>query len=57
MLSELREDNQHLVASLREAHGLCDESEDVASASLIENWIDEAEKRIWFLFEACRRDR
>jgi len=57
MLGELREDNTQLVVSLREAHGLCDDSSDVASASLIENWIDEAEKRIWFLFEASRPDR
>jgi starvation-inducible DNA-binding protein len=43
-----------LVLSLREAHGLCDEHGDVATASLIENWIDEAEGRGWFLFEATR---
>ena len=55
MLAELREDNLHLAASMREAHGLCDEYEDVATASLLENWIDEAEKRIWFLFESGRR--
>ncbi len=55
MLAELREDNLQLVQNLREAHGLCDESEDVATASLLENWIDEAEKRIWFLFESGRR--
>ena len=54
MLAELREDNKQLAASLRETHGLCDEQGDVASASLIENWIDEAEKRTWFLFEASR---
>lgn len=57
MLNELREDNLQLAANLREAHGLCDESNDVASASLIENWIDEAEKRVWFLFEASRPAR
>ena len=57
MLSELREDNMQLVASLRETHEVCDEHGDVASASLIENWIDEAEKRIWFLFEASRPER
>ena len=57
MLSELREDNQQLVRGLREAHDVCDESNDVASASLIEIWIDEAEKRIWFLFEASRPER
>jgi starvation-inducible DNA-binding protein len=55
MLAELREDNLQLVAHMREMHGLCDEHEDVASASLLENWIDEAEKRIWFLFESGRR--
>ena len=54
MLAELRDDNEQLVASLRETHGLCDEHNDVASASLIENWIDEAERRTWFLFEATR---
>src|SRR5262249_44135412 len=55
MLSELREDNKALVASMRQVHGLCDERNDVATASLIEVWIDEAEKRVWFLFEASRR--
>src|SRR5262250_1287846 len=54
MLAELRDDNRQLVANLRETHGLCDEHGDVASASLIENWIDEAERRTWFLFEATR---
>jgi starvation-inducible DNA-binding protein len=54
MLAELRDDNKQLAASLRETHGLCDEEEDVASASLLENWIDEAERRTWFLFEASR---
>ena len=54
MLAELREDNKQLAASLRETHGLCDEHGDVASASLIETWIDEAERRTWFLFEATR---
>jgi starvation-inducible DNA-binding protein len=54
MLAELREDNKQLAASLRETHGVCDEAEDVASASLIEVWIDEAERRTWFLFEATR---
>ena len=55
MLAELREDNKQLAASLRETHALCDEHGDVASASLIETWIDEAEQRTWFLFEASRR--
>jgi len=54
MLAELRDDNQSLVANLRETHGLCDEEGDVASASLLENWIDEAERRVWFLFESTR---
>jgi len=55
MLAELREDNKALVARLRETHGLCDEHRDIATASLIEIWIDEAERRTWFLFEACRK--
>jgi len=54
MLAELRDDNRQLVASLREAHDLCDEHRDVASASLLEIWIDEAERRVWFLFESSR---
>jgi starvation-inducible DNA-binding protein len=54
MLAELREDSKQLVASLRQAHNVCDEHGDVATASLIEVWIDEAERRTWFLFEACR---
>ena len=55
MLAELREDNQTLAARLREAHGVCEEHDDVATASLIEVWIDETERRTWFLFEAGRR--
>ncbi|HTJ91478.1 MAG TPA: DNA starvation/stationary phase protection protein [Pararobbsia sp.] len=54
MLAELADDNRQLVTRLREAHDVCDEYGDVASASLIENWIDEAERRAWFLFEAGR---
>jgi len=54
MLAELTEDNQALVARLREAHDVCDEHRDVATASLIEVWIDETERRTWFLFEATR---
>ena len=54
MLAELCEDNRQLAVNLRSAHSLCDEYGDVASASLIENWIDEAERRTWFLFEATR---
>jgi starvation-inducible DNA-binding protein len=55
MLAELHEDSKALVARLREAHGVCEHYEDIASASLIEVWIDETERRSWFLFEASRR--
>src|SRR5271169_1945198 len=55
MLAELREDNKTLAARLREAHGVCEEYDDVATASLIEVWIDETERRTWFLFETGRR--
>src|SRR3984893_1983565 len=55
MLAELRDDNKQFTKYLRETHALCDEYEDVATASLIENWIDESERRTWFLFEATRR--
>jgi starvation-inducible DNA-binding protein len=55
MLAELREDNKQLAANMRETHGLCDEHDDVATASVIEVWIDEAERRTWFLFEATRQ--
>ena len=55
MLAELREDNKTLAASLREAHNVCDEGRDIATASLIEIWVDETERRTWFLFEANRR--
>jgi starvation-inducible DNA-binding protein len=54
MLAELREDNKTLVSRLREAHGVCDEHHDIATTSLIEVWIDETERRTWFLFEAGR---
>jgi starvation-inducible DNA-binding protein len=54
MLAELRDDNRQITAAMRETHGLCDEYGDVATASLLENWIDEAERRTWFLFEATR---
>jgi starvation-inducible DNA-binding protein len=54
MLAELREDNRQLALYMREVHGLCDELGDVATASLLENWIDETERRVWFLFEATR---
>ena len=54
MLSELREDEKALVSSMRAVHTVCDEAGDVATASLIENWIDQGERRVWFLFEATR---
>jgi starvation-inducible DNA-binding protein len=54
MLAELRDDNFQLAQRIRETHGLCDEAGDVATASLLETWLDEAEGRIWFLFEAGR---
>ncbi len=57
MLAELREDNKDLVARMREVHDLCAEHRDVATASLLENWIDETERRVWFLYEASRSDR
>jgi starvation-inducible DNA-binding protein len=56
MLAELRDDSKTLAAALRVAHDVCDEHRDVASASLIEVWIDETERRTWFLFEASERD-
>ncbi len=56
MLAELRSDNVALTGFLRATHALCDEHGDVASASLIENWIDETERRTWFLFESGRKD-
>jgi starvation-inducible DNA-binding protein len=55
MLAELREDNKTLAARLREVHELCGEHRDIATESLIETWIDETERRTWFLFEATRR--
>ncbi|MCM2398139.1 DNA starvation/stationary phase protection protein [Rhizobium sp. S95] len=55
MLAELRDDNGSLVASMRALHDLCDEHRDVATASLLENWIDEGERRRWFLFETLRQ--
>ena len=54
MLAELSEDNRTLLASMREAHELCGEENDFATTSLLENWIDETERRIWFLFETTR---
>jgi len=54
MLSELRDDNKTLAERMREAHNVCDEHRDLASASLIENWLDETERRVWFLYECTR---
>ncbi len=54
MLAELKDDNLRLTQRMRETHGVCDEHGDVATASLLENWIDQAERRVWFLFEATR---
>jgi starvation-inducible DNA-binding protein len=55
MLAELRSDNQDFVKSMRAVHDVCDEHNDVATASLLENYIDEAERRVWFLYESGRR--
>jgi starvation-inducible DNA-binding protein len=55
MLAELREDNKTLATRLREAHNVCEERRDIATASLIEVWIDKTERRTWFLFEASRQ--
>jgi starvation-inducible DNA-binding protein len=55
MLAELREDNGAILASMREVHDLCSEEKDVATTSLLEVWIDETERRIWFLFETGRK--
>ncbi len=54
MLAELRDDNRQLTSILREVHALCEEHGDVATASLVEVWIDETERRTWFLFESAR---
>jgi starvation-inducible DNA-binding protein len=54
MLRELMNDNKKVAAAMRKAHEVADEHEDIATASLIENWIDQTEKRTWFLFEAAR---
>ncbi len=54
MLAELRDDNMRIITSMRETHNVCDEHNDVATTSLLEVWIDEAERRVWFLFEATR---
>lgn len=54
MMAELHGDNKQLVAEMRRVHELCDSYSDVATASLLEVWIDEAERRSWFLYESCR---
>jgi starvation-inducible DNA-binding protein len=54
MLAELGSDNQQLTREMRQVHNVCDEYGDVATASLLENWIDETERRTWFLYEATR---
>jgi starvation-inducible DNA-binding protein len=54
MLAELRDDNKQLAAAMRETHAVCDDHDDVATASMLENWIDETERRVWFLFETTR---
>ncbi|OAF06389.1 DNA starvation/stationary phase protection protein [Bradyrhizobium centrolobii] len=56
MLRELMQDNKHVAAAMRKAHEVCDEAGDVASASILENFIDETERRTWFLFEATRQE-
>jgi starvation-inducible DNA-binding protein len=56
MLSELCADNQHLIRSLRSAHKICEKHDDVATASLIENWLDETERRTWFLSETFHQE-
>jgi starvation-inducible DNA-binding protein len=54
MLAELRSDNQQLTSEMRRVHELCDQCSDVATASVLENWIDQTERRVWFLYEAAR---
>jgi starvation-inducible DNA-binding protein len=54
MLAELKDDNRQLIGFLRQAHEVCEEHNDVATTSLIEVWIDETERRTWFLFETLR---
>jgi len=54
MLRELMNDNKKVAENMRKAHEVCDDHDDAASASLIENWLDQTEKRTWFLFEAAR---
>ena len=56
MLHELMDDNKKMAAAMRKAHDVCDDAKDVASASILENFIDETERRTWFLFEASRQE-
>src|SRR5262249_7758049 len=56
MLRELMEDNKHMAAAMRKAHKLCDDNEDSGTAGLLETFIDETERRTWFLFEASRQE-
>ena len=56
MLRELMEDNKNMAAAMRKAHKLCDDNEDTGTASLLEQFIDETERRTWFLFEASRQE-
>jgi len=56
MLRELMEDNKHMAAAMRKAHKLCDDHEDSGTAGLLETFIDETERRTWFLFEASRQE-
>ena len=55
MLAELRDDNKNFASRLREVHEICEKHDDIATASLLEVWIDETERRTWFLFETTRR--
>jgi starvation-inducible DNA-binding protein len=55
MIAELRDDNQRFITAMREAHDVCEEHNDVGTASLLETYIDESEKRVWFLYEIGRR--
>ena len=57
MLAELRDDNMRLAERLREVHGVCDEHSDFGTTALLDGWIDEAEGRVWFLFEASRQPK
>jgi starvation-inducible DNA-binding protein len=56
MLAELGEDNQQLTRYLRSAHAICERHNDVATTSLIENWVDETERRAWFLRETLHAE-